>query len=437
MGNCYLQRQMKNNRINILLLLLPLLTFGQSEIDWKKSALTFTPELLFGKTMEANDGFPETGFQKQLILNLGRYNANNPQQWAQQLKGPKTGFSVGITDFGNLDSLGIALTISPFIEFKAFGNNRFKILTAMGASYFTKKFHLETNPKNKAVTTDITWAFRTYFYYQLFSTENIDWRVGFGYSHHSNGHTRLLNQGYNSFLVSLSADIKNPLKYSEEIQEVIIPKYKRSLNDYVAFRYGHGQNVLAMAFNEKQNVYTIAAEYGHVYNNTFKLGIGFYYRFYQHYYDYIKGNESLVQPGREFDNFRSNPLYYSSNVGLSLHGEIFLNHVGIDLQLGYNFHKPAYKIEYRINEGWKDAPREISEGWILGTMDSKFNKKYRISSRLGLKYYLIGMEKAPKNNVYLGAHLNANLGQADFSELSLGYVHSFNFRNRNASVQSQ
>lgn len=418
------------NKLTIFLLFLPLFTFSQKNVDWKKSAFTFTPEFLFGKTMEANGGFPDTGLQKQLLLNFGRYHRNNPQHWAKYLKGPKTGFSVGVTDFGNLDSLGIALTAAPFIEFNAFGSDRFKILTAMGASYFTKKFNPETNPQNIAVTTDITWAFRMYFYYQLFSTQNIDWRVGMGYSHHSNGHTRLLNQGYNSFLVSLSADIKNPLEHSENLRTATIPKYKRTVYNYFAFRGGIGQNVFALAFNSKQNVYTIAGEYGRVYNNTFKIGIGGYYRFYQHYYDYIKENESLVQPGREFDYFRSNRWYYATNIGLSIHGEIFLKHIGIDLQLGYNFHKPAYKMDYRINEGWKDTPREISDGWALGTLDSKFKKKYRISSRLGLKYYLIGMEKAPKNNLYLGAHLNANLGQADFSEMSIGFVHSFNFQER-------
>jgi hypothetical protein len=104
--------------------------------------------------------------------------------------------------------------------------------------------------------------------------------------------------------------------------------------------------------------------------------------------------------------------------------------VGIDLQLGYNLHKPAYKMEWRINEGWDDTPREISRSWVLGELDGTYKKKYRISSRLGLKYYLIGMEKAPKHNFYVAASLNANLGQADFSELSLGYVQSLNFRDR-------
>lgn len=415
-------------QLTIYFLFATALIFGQSETDWKKSAFTFTPEILLGLTMESNDGFPETKLQKQAILGFGRYHSNNPQQWAQRLKKPKTGLSVGITDFGNIDSLGIALSVIPFIEFKAFGSNRWKVLTGMGASYFTKKFDPVKNPQNRAVTTDLTWAFRMYLYYQFLSTKNTDWRVGMGYSHHSNGHTRLLNQGYNSFLVSLSADLKNPLQHAENISAETITQYKNSVYDYVAFRGGLGVNVFALAFNDKKGVYTIAGEYGRVYNNTVKVGVGFYYRFYQHYYDYINDNESLVQPGREFDYFRSNPWYYASNLGVTVHGELFLNHIGIDLQLGFNLHKPAYKIDWQINQGWDNPPREINNGWVLGELNSQYKQKYRISSRLGLKYYLIGMEKAPKNNVYIGAHLNANLGQADFTELSLGYVHRFKIK---------
>lgn len=416
--------------LTIFLFFLSLVSFCQTENDWKKSALSLTPEFLFGKTMEANEGFPSTGFQKQFILSIGRYHTNNPQQWAQLLNGPKTGISLGVTEFGNLDSLGIALTAMSFIEFNAFGSKRLKILTAGGASYFTKKFDPEKNPLNRAVTTDITWAFRMYFYYQFLSSQKVDWRLGVGYSHHSNGHTRLLNIGYNSFLLSLSADIKNPLNHPKAPEKSAIPEYNRTVYDYFAFRAGLGQNVLAVAFNDKRNVFTIAGEYGRVYNNTFKLGIGLYYRFYQNYYDYIIGNESLVQAEREFDYFRENPWYNATNLGFSIHGEIFLNHFGIDLQFGYNFYKPAYKMDYRINEGWENTPREIPTDWQLGTLDSKYNKKHRISARLGLKYYLIGMEKAPKNNFYIGGHINTNLGQADFSELSLGFVHSFNFRER-------
>ncbi len=423
--NSYLQDEMK--QLTLFFLILPIMVSAQNDTLWKKSALVFTPEILVGKTAEANSNFPATKLQKQVIFNIGRSHLTNPQEWAQRLKGPKTGIGFGYTDFGNLDSLGIALTAIPFIEFNAFRSKRFKLLTGMGISYFSKKFNAEKNPNNMAVTTDFTWAYRMYLYYQFVSTPTIDWRVGLGYSHHSNGHTRLLNQGYNSFLLSLSADIKNPLKSSEKEGLPEIPSYPKTVYSYFGLRSGIGQNVFGLAFNDKKTVYTIAGEYGRVYNNTFKLGIGFYYRFYQHYYDYIKENESLVQDGREFDYFKNDPWRYATNFGLSLHGEVFLNHMGIDLQLGYNFHKPGYKMEWRINQGWDNTPREIPEYWVLGEYGSKFNKKYRISSRLGLKYYLIGTLKTPKNNIYVGAHINTNLGQADFSELSMGYVHNFNF----------
>lgn len=413
------------------LFFLTFFVFSQSNPDWKRNELVFTPEIRLGKTMEANDGFPKTKLQKQLVFNLGRSHVMNPQQWAQQLKKPITGFSLALTDFGNLDSLGVAITAMPYIEFRAFGSNRWKMLTGIGASYFTEKYHPETNPNNKAVTTDITWAFELFLNYLILDAEKVDWRVGLGYSHHSNGHTRLLNQGYNSFLLSLSAAIKNPLYKSEIPNAQTYTPHNKTVYDYVAVRGGLGQNVLALAFNDKKNVYTLAGEYGRVYNNTFKVGIGFYYRFYQQYYDYIKGNESLVQAGREFDYFKSNPWHYATNLGVSIHGELFLNHIGIDLQLGYNFHKPAYKLDWRINEGWDNTPREIDRSWVLGELNGKYKMKYRISSRLGLKYYLIGMEKSPRNNLYVGANLNANLGQADFTEVSLGYVYSFNFRTRN------
>ncbi|MCZ4319991.1 acyloxyacyl hydrolase [Aequorivita viscosa] len=417
-------------QLTILTLFATIFSFAQTTTDWKKNAFLFNPELLVGLTMESNDGFPNTKLQKQFILNFGRDHTNNPQQWAQQLKRPITGLSIGITDFGNLDSLGIAISAMPYLEFQAFGKERWKVWTGIGASYFNKQYDAETNPQNQAVTTDLTWAFRLYLYYQFLTTKNIDWRMGLGYSHHSNGHMRLLNQGYNSFLVSLSAAVKNPLHISENTTAKALPTYNETVYNYFSLRGGLGQNVFALAFNDKKNVYTLAGEYGRVYNNTYKIGIGFYYRFYQHYYDYIEGNESLVQPGREFDYFRSNPWYYASNLGVTIHGEIFLNHFGIDLQLGYNLHKPAYKIDWRINQGWDNPPREIPLSWVLGEYDDSFKKKNRISSRLGLKYYLIGMERAPKNNFYIGAHLNANLGQADFTELSFGYVHSFKHRKK-------
>ena len=397
--------------------------FGQEDT----SSITIVPEFVFGTSVASNKTFPERKLQKQAIFNLVWHHENNTQEWAQRLHSPRTGISLGYTDFGNSDRLGSAFTLMPFIEFNAFKSQRFTTQIGIGTSFFTKEFDFETNFFNRAVSTDFTWSFRAFMHYKFLQKEKVNYRVGAGIFHHSNGHTRLPNQGYNSFLVSLSAEIKST-KYRAYVENPVEhTKPERTVQDYIAIRTGIGQNVFSdvSIFNEKKEVYALSAEYGKVYNKTLKIGLGAFYRLYEHYYDYINDNESLVQDGQDYASLRDNPWHNGSNYGLFVKGELLLNHVGIELRFGANFHKPAYQIDWQINEGWDFAPREIPEGWVLGELDSKFKFKNAINSRIGLKYYLIGTDSAPKHNVYAGAFINANLGQADFTELGIGYVRSF------------
>jgi hypothetical protein len=415
-------------QLTIFFLLIPIFLTAQQLQTAQKNSFIFTPEVMAGQSAESNSNYPDRTLQVQLWANFGWDHSNNRQEWAQRLKSVRTGLGLGYTSFGNSDSLGSAITLMPNIEFNAFRSERLKVNVGMGGSYFTEKYDPVTNPNNQGITTDLAWSFRLFMYYEFLQKRKLDWRIGLGYSHHSNGHTRLPNQGVNSFLVSLSADIKN---LSTSNSEAVIPKsYNRSMHSYITVRSGYGLQVLSSVYNDKKGVYTIAGEYGKVLNNTFRIGIGGYYRFYQQYYDYIKENQSLVQDGREFDHFKENPGWNASNLGIYVKGEFLLNHFGIDVAIGYNLHKPAYRIDWRINQGWDNTPREIPEYWMLGEFNSKFKLKHAISTRMGLKYYLIGTTTAPKHNLYAGFHINANLGQADFTELSLGYVYSFGFKDR-------
>ncbi len=403
-----------------LFLIFPLMILAQDG-DGNSSQFILTPEFMVGTSAEANEMFPDRNPQTQLLLNFGWNHKGNPQEWAQRTNGPKTGISLGYTNFGNNREIGSSYTILPFIEFKALRSERLRIFTGMGLSYFDTKYDPVTNPFNLAITTDLVWSYRAFIYYKFIIGEKVDWRLGVGYYHHSNGHTRLPNQGFNSFLGSLSAD----LKLGKEVPDPEI-EYESSKYGFISIRSGFGINALSVAaFNEKKPVYTLSGTYGRVYNNTYKLGLGFYYRFYQHYYDYISNNESLVQDGREFAEFKDSPWFNASVFGLHFSAEVLLNHVSIDVQIGLNITKPAYKIDWRINEGWDDTPRDIPDFWVLGEFDTTFRMKHLISSRMGMKYYLFGTKEFRKHNVFAAFHINSNLGQADFSELSLGYVYNF------------
>ena len=111
--------------------------------------------------------------------------------------------------------------------------------------------------------------------------------------------------------------------------------------------------------------------------------------------------------------------------------ELLLNHVGFEFDLGLNIYKPFYKIDWKLNKGYSYETSNNETVEVLGELDWYYEIKRTISARMGLKYYLWSTNNAPKHNMYLGAHINANLGQADFTELSLGYVYRFNFKEKN------
>lgn len=387
----------------------------------------FTPEFSYGTLAEPNENFPDTKGVLGLFLSYGKDHSLNEQEWAYRLNYPKTGLSVSAFSLGNKDAVGYSFSVLPYAEFPVFNSKKekFNLHIGMGAAYFTEKYDPITNPYNQGVTTDITWSFRMFLYYSFLQSEKMDWRLGAGYFHQSNGHTKLPNQGFNSFLVSVSTAIH----HNKETLPEVPKKYKRSTYSFWTVRTGIGQNVLSEEFNDKKEVYSFSVGYGKVINKTYKIGFGAYYRFYEHYYDYINDGESLVE--EEYPVFMENPFGYASNFGFYGSGELLLNHIGVEFQLGLNIFKPAYKIDWKLNQGYsyeidtEDGPVTIVQ---LGELDWYYEVKRTIMGRLGLKYYLFGTDNTPTHNVYCGVHINTNLGQADFTELSLGYVYSLNFK---------
>jgi len=408
---------MGNKIYCLLIFFIGIKFFGQDSDTVHKNSFFIAPEIVVGKTGEANTGFPDTEIQKSLFVSFGVYTTLTGKS-RSRLKPFKTGFSLGITDFGNIEKLGLAYTLMPFSEFKIFQkySNRWSLDLGLGVAYLDTQFDADRNAFNKAITTKINWAFRSFIYYDLIKKDKINWRMGLGYAHFSNGHTRLPNQGLNSFLISLSSSIGNEPEM-EKIEKVKDKQKKRFSETYFSFRTGIGQNVLSQVFNDKKEVYSIALSAGKILNKRIKLGTGIYYRFYEHYYDHIKNDGQLIS--EQVPEFKENPYRYATNLGVFVNAELLLGHFGTEFELGINIHKPFYKIDWQLSQGFFFR----GEYTKLGELDWYYKVKRTVSSRLGIKYYLINTYKSPVNNVFLGANINANLGQADFSEFSIGYVY--------------
>jgi len=403
---------------------------GQVTIDTLKFSNFIAPEIMIGQLSEPNTDFPEVGLQKTFILNFGAYQKSNKQEWAYRLNYPQTGISFGFSEYGNPKSVGRSYSIIPNAAFSVFNSNRFRMLFGLGLSYHNVQYDIRTNPLNKGITTDFAWAFRGSLLYDLWKFESSTLKLGINYLHHSNGHVKLPNQGFNSFLLGVSYEMGYSNRDDFPKQVIIKESSERSTYNYYSFRIGLGQNVLSQIFNDKKEIYTAALTYGKVINKTYKFGIGAYYRFYEHYYDYIKNEEELIVD--RYPQFLENPFGYATNFGVFGAGELLLNHIGVEFQLGLNIYKPFYQVDWILNQGYVYIAYDENENPFIavayGELDWYYEVKRTVSSRLGLKYYFIGTDKNPRHNFYIGAHINANLGQADFNELSFGYVYSFNFK---------
>ena len=47
-------------------------------------------------------------------------------------------------------------------------------------------------------------------------------------------------------------------------------------------------------------------------------------------------------------------------------------------------------------------------------------------TRIGDNYYLINTHKLPKHNVFIGAHIKANMAKADYTDITIGYTFNLN-----------
>ncbi len=372
------------------------------------SVFFFQPEILIGKTLPANSNFPKTRLNTVYALSFGRLVINPNKSWARFYNYPQIGITFSKSSFGHDQVFGSAYTLMPFISINTSKKlrNSVHVKLGLGASYFTKYYDKIENPANLAIGSTLTWTFNLSLNYTLILTRHFTVNLGAGYIHHSNGHTQLPNLGLNSFLASVSSTL-----FLSPLRDVHLDEYKKSKPGktrqyFVEVRSGLGMHEMggpnSVVEKLKKSVSSFAAGGGIIFNRIIKVKAGIMYRFYYHYYNYIT----------EFDTerYRDAPVLNSSSLTVYAGCEFLIGHVGMDAEIGVNIYKPFYSVHSQTFED-----------------DTQFSYMLKriFASRLGLKLYALSTNKNPRNNVFIGAHINANMGQADFSEVSIGFVHRF------------
>ncbi|WP_375577993.1 acyloxyacyl hydrolase [Marivirga tractuosa] len=349
----------------------------------------FIPELSVGSIVPNYLNSPKIGLKVGTTLTY--YKSTNSENLTNQYyNNPLLGIQAGLYHLGNPSVYGNEFNLMPVLGLRM---KRGMFQWGIGASYHTKTHR--QNELNQSIGSHLNWAFQ-WMYYRSFSIfDNRNFRVGFGYRHSSNGHTQLPNYGLNSAVISLAVTPQE-LKTSTP-KKSSVPK---SRSPFILARSGVGIHELGSTTNpvggEKKLVFSQSIGFGFTFKEHFRWYAGFGTRHYQHYADSIKNSVKLQEL-----NVHPNNHFFMMGI------EYLVYHVGISIEGGINLSKPFY---YHFAEEYEN------------TESLKYTLKKIFPSRMGLKLYLINTAKKPKHNVYISAHINANFGQADFSEASLGYV---------------
>ena len=372
-------------------------TFCFSQVK-QDNQFYFKPEFLIGKMIPSYELFTGKNPKTVIGFSLVRNNYNPKKNWQQILNYPKTGISLYFTNYGKTEK-GNSITVFPYLEFFTSKSQRYSLKFAIGASYFTKQYDEVNNPEFKEISTQLTWSLQAGIYHKIVLKSGKSLALGLVYFHHSNGHTKLPNEGFNTASLSVSSDFQlshsnNKISFSKN--KIDIKKFN---GRFIAFRYGKGFQVMQESVNKIKQVDVVSISGGLFYKEIVRLSTGFTYRFYHHYYDYIKENN--------LDEFNTSPVLNASNVYVFVGAELLFGNIGVDWQGGLNLYKPFYKTHYQLD----GKP-----------LTFKYQLKKMFLGRLGLKLYAISTQKKPKYNMYLAGNINSNLSQADFSEISVGIV---------------
>lgn len=360
-------------------------------------------EILLGGIVPNYPNYPKTGISKGFSISLGKTNFSN-SHWANYYNKPSYGVSFSYIESGNTVELGKEYGSSLFLDLSTNINSKqlWYFRTSIGTTYFSRFYEKGTNERNKIIGSHWNWRFKAFLFRDLIVQKNYSLRLGAGYIHSSNGHTQLPNFGMNAAMLSISCRFYRDNPYLSP------DNFKRSDNYTKAKRNHFFQNRIGLGFHEyggtlkpvggdKKGVYAISFAYGLVFNDQLKLRSGFTYRYYQHYFEEIQNNDSVKL---------SPSTWSASNLYWLLGIEYVIGNFAIDIEGGINLHKPFYKYHFKQHE------RKIAIHKFL---------KSTFPMRMGLNVYLFKPERKKIFNAFIGASINANFGQADFSQLNVGF----------------
>ena len=376
--------------------------FAQAEKQTASSPFVVELQYAAGKIAPVYRQFPKSIISNTVEIFWG-YQTYGKQRWNKPFNYPRMGISTIFQELGNDQKLGQQISLVPTVYFSTAKKENAKFFAeiryGLGLAFFTNPYNAVTNRDNKGAGSKFTWQFVVGANLRWNISKQVGLQLGVVMYHASNAHTQLPNVGVNNFAftVGLLAYPFGRMARNHSLDSTAIDK-----KFHINFRFGSGWHERGSAFGpvggKKYPVYTAAIYASRLTGKIFLLKAGIIYRYYPMYESFNKDNQV----------FSSKQKLNASAFIIFLGNEFMLGHFSINLEAGINVFKPAYKA--------------FNNYYEKSTAFNYYSKQY-LATRFGINYYLFDPYKHPRNNIFMGAAVSANFGQAEFLELNLGYVY--------------
>ncbi|MEM7103427.1 MAG: acyloxyacyl hydrolase [Bacteroidota bacterium] len=356
------------------LLFLPLSSSGQHAIGL---------DLAYGRILKIHPDFPEIKHNAyQFSGSYLHYTTGKKRTWPKLYKFPIVGLNLTYESFGNAESLGKAISLTPSMGFYLLKKKRTDLIFTwgMGIGWLTKPYDKISNPDNIVIGSRLNFSAFAKIHLEWAASYKIRIAGGIQYMHYSNGNHSTPNIGANIPAGFLG------VRYFYQESEV-----ERSLTDStftlpVPNRKIHFNTRLSIGFTERGldgptfPVYTFSVGAYRYFGRKHKVLTGFEFVFHHGTAEFIRHIE-----GFEGEEFRQSSRY-SWYIG---HEAVF-GHVGF-----------------------------LTEAGLY--LNNFFLRRSLISNRIGFTFYGKNPLKVYRNLPYVGIYIHAVQGEAEFTEFLIGF----------------
>lgn len=369
--------------------------------DETRNAFYAQAEFIGGKLFPMYPKMPKSTVVQGAEFNFG-WRVTGRKEWHQLFNYPRLGLSVIAVDLGNHRLFGQQFCLVPtayFTTSKKYSRKfQTQIKVGLGLAFFNHPYDTVRNPENYLISAPVTWQFNVGVSFRAEITSHTYFQFGAQWMHASNSHTQLPNVGVNSFVLQAGI-VEYPFRNQRKLRNREPIEVDTKIRYH--FRFGFGWHERGNAFNrtdrKKYLVYTASFYISRRLGRVVNFNTGFTYRFYQNFYQYIRAT----------NYYPKNQRLKSSAFIWFFGPEFQLGRFALNLEGGLNLYKPFFKKYFNdIERGSK----------------TDFWTKQLIATRFGFNLYLFDPYTHQRNNVFIGSCVSANLGQAEFLEINIGYV---------------